>query len=176
MPKRARVRGRLENSVHIVVINLERDKARLATVAAEFARCGMAFGRFAAVDGLAMPAALSSYFFGAAGRPNPTLTKGEIGCYASHLMVWRRVASGQCPAVTLICEDDIRLPQDFAGVLSAAVASAPEGWDIIRLSAPTKRMIWPVRHVCDGHQLVRYSKVPRFLGLTSYRSRGRGSS
>jgi glycosyl transferase, family 25 len=150
--------------IHTVVINLERDKARLATVSTEFARQGMAFERFAAVEGLAVPPALRAYFFATDGHPAPTLTGDEIGCYASHLSLWRRVASGQYPSPTLICEDDIRLPGNFRALVDAALAAAPQGWDIIRLSAPTKRTIWPVREICDGHQLVHYSKIPTLLG------------
>ncbi len=159
-------------SVHTVVINLERDNARLAAVAAEFARHGMAFERFAAVDGLAVPGSLQDYFFDRDGHPAATLTKGEIGCYASHLSVWRRVASGQYPKVTLICEDDIRLPENFQGVLAAALDAAPAGWDVIRLSAPSKRALWPIRQICDGHRLVRYSKVPALLGAYLISQRG----
>jgi len=150
--------------VHTVVINLDRDKARLATVSMEFAREGMAFERFVGVEGLDVPAALRTYFFGVDGRPAPTLTGGEIGCYASHLSLWRRVAAGQHPSPTLICEDDIRLPGNFRAVVDAALAAAPQGWDVIRLSAPTKRTIWPVRRICDGHRLVHYSKIPTLLG------------
>jgi glycosyl transferase, family 25 len=158
-------------SVHTVVINLERDKARLAAVAAEFARHDMAFERFAAVDGLAVPDPLRGYFFDGDGRPAATLTKGEIGCYASHLSVWRRVASGQYP-VTLICEDDICLPDNFHEMLVAALAAAPPGWGVIRLSAPSKRIIWPIRQICDGHKLVHYSKIPPLLGAYLISQRG----
>jgi glycosyl transferase family 25 len=165
--KRARSdgrRGHPDDRAHAVVINLDRDKARLERIAAEFARCGMAFERFAAVEGLAVPTGLRQYFFCADGRPAPSLTKGEIGCYASHLALWRRVVSGQYPAVTLVCEDDIRLPEDFRDLLDATLTRAPEGWDIIRLSAPTRRLTWPIRTISDDHRLVRYSKVPSLLG------------
>src|SRR5262245_39356645 len=107
MTKFAQIGAQPRINVHTVVINLERDKARLAAVAAEFARHGMAFERFAAAEGLAVPAGLRNYFFDVEGRPAPTLTKGEIGCYASHLSLWQRVACGQYPDATLICEDDI---------------------------------------------------------------------
>jgi glycosyl transferase family 25 len=150
--------------VQAVVINLDRDTTRLATVSAEFARHGLAFERFAAVEGLAVPEPLRDFFFDADGRPAPSLTRGEIGCYASHLMLWRRVAVGHYPDATLICEDDIRLPDDFQAMLDAALAAAPAGWDVIRLSAPSKRTIWPVRQIGEGHRLVHYSKIPTLLG------------
>jgi glycosyl transferase family 25 len=158
-------------SVPTVVINLERDKARLVAVAAEFARQDMAFQRFAAVEGLAVPDSLRDYFFDGDGRPAARLTKGEIGCYASHLSVWQRVACGPHP-VTLVCEDDIRLPDQFQAVLAAALAAAPAGWDVIRLSAPSKRTLWPVGRICDRHRLVHYSKIPPLLGAYLISQRG----
>lgn len=150
-------------NAHTVVINLDRDEVRLTAVAAEFARHDMAFERFAAVEGLAVPEPLRDYFFDGDGRPAAALTRGEIGCYASHLSVWRRVAAGEHP-VTLVCEDDIRLPDNFQAVLAAALEAAPAGWDVIRLSAPSKRTLWPIRQICDGHRLVHYSKIPPLLG------------
>jgi glycosyl transferase, family 25 len=150
--------------VHAVVINLECDKARLAAVSAEFARHGLALERFAAVEGLAVPEPLRDFFFDANGQPAPNLTKGEIGCYASHLALWWRIAAAQYPDVTLICEDDIRLPDNFQAMLDAALAATPEGWDVIRLSAPSKRTTWPIRQICNGHRLVHYSKIPTLLG------------
>jgi glycosyl transferase, family 25 len=158
--------------VHAVVINLERDAARLAAMSAEFARHDLAFERFAAVEGLAVPDPLRAFFFDRNGQPPPNLTKGEIGCYASHLSVWHRVAAGHYPDVTLICEDDIRLPDNFQAVLDAALASAPEGWDVIRLSAPSRRTTWPIRQICDGHRLVQYSKIPTLLGAYLISRRG----
>src|SRR5262245_2512554 len=124
---------RLEGGVHAVVINLDRDQARLAKVSREFAGCGMGFERFAAVNGLTVPPAARPFFFGADGQPSPTLTKGEIGCYASHLSIWQRIRQGRCAAPALICEDDIHLPDDFVSVLNAAMTAVDEGWDIIRL-------------------------------------------
>jgi glycosyl transferase family 25 len=160
-----RVQGRsAPQGVHAVVINLDRDQPRLAAVSTEFARCGMAFERFAGVNGLAVPEVARPYFFGADGRPPQTLTRGEVGCYASHLILWRRVAQGRCEAPTLICEDDIGLPGDFVDILHAALASADEGWDIIRLSAPSRRVMWRVCPMPEGYDLVRYSKVPVLLG------------
>jgi glycosyl transferase family 25 len=150
--------------VHLVVINLDRDRTRLKTVSAEFARSGLAFERFPAVDGLAVPEAARRHFFHADGRPTLRLTRGEIGCYASHLTLWQRVAQGHYPATTLICEDDIRLPENFADILNAVLSSAPVQWDIIRLSSPTTRIVWQVRNVCEGYQLVHYSKIPSLLG------------
>lgn len=156
--------NRLVGGVRTVVINLDRDQARLAAVSKEFARSSIAFERFAAVNGLAVPEAVRPYFFGADGRPAPTLTRGEVGCYASHLTLWRRIAQGRYGAPTLICEDDIGLAQDFVDVLDATLRSVDEGWDIIRLSVLSNRVVWPVCRIPEGYDLVRYSKVPVRLG------------
>ena len=172
MAKFAQISAQLRTSIHTLVINLERDKARLAALSTEFARHGMAFERFAAVEGLAVPAGLRNYFFDVEGRPAATLTQGEIGCYASHLSLWQRVACRHYPDATLICEDDIRLPDNFPAVLNDALGAAPAGWDVIRLSAPSRRTIWPIRQICDGHRLVHYSKIPALLGAYLISQRG----
>jgi glycosyl transferase family 25 len=154
-----------------LVINLERDAVRLAAMKAEFARHDVPFERFAAVDGLVMPAALRGYFFGADGRPAPTLTKGEIGCYASHLSLWRRIASGQYSDVTLICEDDIRLPDNFQAVLDAALGAAPPDWDVIRLSAEQR-----VGPFADPRRTARpLLKIRRCWGVSDIAARRRSS-
>jgi|SRR5581483_318673 len=167
MFKDAHVSGQADirnQHVRTVLINLDRDTERLKTVSAEFARCGVEFERFSAIDGLAVPPASRHHFFDPDGLPAPALTKGEIGCYASHLAVWQSIAEGRHPGPTLICEDDIRLPENFVEIVSAALSRAPEGWDVIRLSSATWRTVWPVCKVADGYQLVCYSKTPVRLG------------
>src|SRR5262245_23908593 len=109
-----------------LVINLDRSTDRLAHVRAEFARVGMGFERVAAVDGTNLPASLQPYFCNAAGELISKLRPGEIGCYASHLAIWQRVAVSDTP--TLVCEDDITLPDGFRALVNATLAAAPAGW------------------------------------------------
>ena len=39
---------------------------------------------------------------------NPSLIKGEIGCYFSHMKLWEKIVSDKTP-LTIICEDDVNL-------------------------------------------------------------------
>lgn len=99
----------------VIVINLDRDVERLAHIGAELARAGIAFERFAAIDGDMLPGWLRRYL----GDAEATLSRGEIGCYASHLAVCRDVEEQGAPA--LVLEDDVALPADFGALLSVCL-------------------------------------------------------
>src|ERR1700682_2069252 len=135
------------------LINLDRSKDRLAYMQGQFARAGLEFERVSAVDGTDLPDALKAYFVA-----DTRLSSGEIGCYASHLAVWMKIATGTHGEAVLVCEDDMILPQGFGGFLQKLLAVAPVGWDMIRLSPLTKRAIVPVCHIDQERWLVRYSR------------------
>jgi glycosyl transferase, family 25 len=143
-----------------VVINLDRSQDRLAAMSQEFSRVGLGFDRFRAIEGTDLPANVRPYFCDASGGVISPLRAGEIGCYASHLAVWQRIAAGEYGASALVCEDDMRLPDNFASILAASLAAAPAGWDLIRFSPRTKRAVVPVCTIVDGYSLVRYSHQP----------------
>ena len=150
-------------TIPIFVINLDRSTDRLAHVRAEFDREGLAFERFPAVDGTNLPAALAPYFHGSPLRP------GEVGCYASHLLLWQRIAGG---GAALVCEDDISLPAGFAALLRSVLDAAPDGWDVIRMSSPTRRPVVPLRDLDGRHKLVRYWREPTLSGATLVSPKG----
>ena len=69
---------------------------------------------------------ISQYFLHAHGNYAPDLAAGEVGCYASHLSVWRRMLlEDDCCA--LICEDDVRLVPNFRELIDLNIAKAPPG-------------------------------------------------
>jgi glycosyl transferase, family 25 len=143
-----------------VLINLDRSQDRLAAMTAEFLRVGLAFDRFSAVDGIDLPGSVQPFFCDASGQVISPMRVGEIGCYASHLAVWQRIAAGEYGSAALVCEDDMRFPDEFASFLPALLARAPSGWDLIRLSPRTKHAVVCVREIADGYSLVRYSRQP----------------
>jgi len=143
-----------------VLINLDRSQDRLAAMTQEFARAGLAFDRFPAVDGINLPGNVSPFFCDASGAVISPLRVGEIGCYASHLAIWQRIAAGEYGPAALVCEDDMRLPNGFAAFLAALLEAAPVGWDLIRLSPRTKRAVVPVGRITGEYCLVRYSHQP----------------
>ncbi|MFA5901327.1 MAG: glycosyltransferase family 25 protein [Hyphomicrobium sp.] len=145
------------------VINLDRDKDRLAHMTAEANRIGLALERFTALDGCHLSADLRGQFYGDDGRLHePAMTPGEVGCYASHLSVLKLVAGGKSEAA-LIFEDDVQMLDGLAPSIAAAMAVAP-GWDIIRLSNATKSVALSVAPLGGGRELVKYWTVPNSAG------------
>ncbi|MEJ0060922.1 MAG: glycosyltransferase family 25 protein [Terricaulis sp.] len=142
------------------VINLDRDSDRLVHMRAECARAGLSFERFSALRGDALPEALRGYF-DAHGSP---LSNGEIGCYASHLALHQRVASGEIASPALILEDDVALCENFRGVIAGLIAALPREWDIVRLSNGAKRAYVTRAALPNDHALIRYSVVPTSTG------------
>jgi len=145
------------------VINLDRDRNRLARMVVEAQRVGISFERFVAVDGNRLEADLRDQFFSADGPYESAFTAGEIGCYASHLRIHRLLESDKTGEAALILEDDVRLADDLVVTIEAAMSCAPE-WDVIRLSNPTKTVILPVAPLGGGREVVRYWTVPNGTG------------
>lgn len=159
----------MAEAVSTVVINLDGDADRLAHIRRELERAGLPFERFPAIHGEHVPPELAPYFPQAA--PHPILSRGEIGCYASHLAVCRRIASGELGALALVLEDDVILADDFPSILRRALKALPRGWDVVRLSNDTKHACLSVAGL-GRRKLVRYSNVPVSAGATLWSRRG----
>jgi glycosyl transferase, family 25 len=143
--------------VPIFVINLDRSTDRLASITQTFAQASMTFTRWPAVDGRVLPEPLRGYF------ADHRLTPGELGCYASHVAIWEHMVRAGVP-VALVCEDDIRVPPQFASHLVDTISAAPTGWEVIKLSSPANRATHAVAQINAGHALVRYWRVPMWTG------------
>ncbi len=143
----------------IIVINLDRDRARMTHMRRELERAGVTYERFSALHGDTLPPDLARYFPVDVG-----LSPGEIGCYASHLAILQRVARGELASPQLVLEDDVGLPADLAAALDTLIGALPARWDIVRLSYHTKRVNRPIASLGGGRQLVRYSRVPTTTG------------
>jgi glycosyl transferase family 25 len=127
----------------------------------------MAFERFRAVDGCDLPEGVKQYFCDASGQIVSPLTAGEIGCYASHLSIWQRIATGGYGPAALVCEDDTELSDDLDGLLEAVLRVAPSGWDIVRLVDNDKlaeRKSLPLAHLPGARALIRYWHLPMLAG------------
>jgi glycosyl transferase family 25 len=150
--------------VPVILINLDRSVDRLARMRAEFDRAGLVFERFPALNGTDSPPSVRPYFCDAAGKIVCRLGAGEIGCYASHLAIWQRIAEGRYGSAALVCEDDIALPDDIAALLDKVLCVAPSGWDIVRLSNATNRPVAPIAPLGPGRTLIRYWRTPLLSG------------
>ena len=57
------------------------------------------------------------------------LTKGELGCFASHREIWRSAAAADGPEMTLVLEDDLLLnPVFFRNIERVAEEARPYGY------------------------------------------------
>jgi glycosyl transferase, family 25 len=147
-----------------ILINLDRSTDRLRNMTLEFDRAGVQFERFPAVLGTDLPRCVRSYFFGSTGERISPLGPGEIGCYASHLCLWQRIAAGEYGAAVLVCEDDLRLPVDLPDLIARILITIPSSWDIVRLSSPSTHVESPIASLGQGRKLVRYWQAPVMSG------------
>ena len=116
----------------IYVISLVAATARRSSVAAQFRRLGLEFEFFDAIDG---SVGLNDFFDGVDSQTYRLNTyrdpvPGEIGCYASHLALWRRAVQRNEPVVVL--EDDCQIGSNFADSL-AVLERIIERFGFIRL-------------------------------------------
>jgi glycosyl transferase family 25 len=148
----------------VYLINLDRDLERLEYVGGQLKSLGVAFKRVPAIHGLAMPEWLKPYFLNADGSVASQLMPGEVGCYASHLLVMRMIIESGKPGIVL--EDDLRLATNFREVVTAAIDALPSDLDMLKLTLPGKRRHFPVRTLGGDRRIVKFGKVP--VGTGAY--------
>jgi glycosyl transferase family 25 len=154
--------------VGAIVINLDRDAERMAHMSGELERLGLKYKRFAAIDGAHLPVEFASYFSANQG----VLSRGEIGCYASHLAVCAMIARGELEAPALVLEDDVALTESFAGLLDQLLCALPPNWDLVRLSNNAKHACITAAELGHGRHLVRYTNVPPSAGAILWSKAG----
>jgi glycosyl transferase family 25 len=144
----------------LLVINLKRSQDRREFMQPQLDKLGMVYEWFPAVDGQSACdlAAISRYDAALALRLlGHQLSVGEVGCFASHYMVWLKCVELGVPL--LVLEDDVQIGAQFP----ESVALADEiimDLRFIRLSG-----IWncPFKfqsNLSPSHRLVRYLKGP----------------
>ncbi|WP_040591857.1 glycosyltransferase family 25 protein [Mesorhizobium metallidurans] len=131
-----------------LVINLDRSRDRLAHMTAEFARIGVGFERFAAIDARNRPdLALMPL---RVKRKSPLrMTDAEIACLLSHRACWAIIATGDA-AYGAIFEDDIVFSAK-AGALLADTGWIPADADIVKLETFFKKTTIARKRVSAGH-------------------------
>jgi glycosyl transferase family 25 len=148
------------------LINLDHSKDRLAHAVQQLSAASIAFERVSGVVGANVPAHLAPKFLTADGVIASPLRPGEVGCYASHLLVCERVLDRAEP-FALVVEDDAVVDTDLRAVVADVVARLPAGWDIVKLCNETCRHP-PYRFASagNGRNLVRFFHQPELT--TSY--------
>jgi glycosyl transferase family 25 len=126
------------NNLDIVVISLKRAKERRSAIEAQFARLGIDFTFFDAVDGKLGHDLFSKFDANKAKAIGEIpLSPGHLGCYASHYLVWQRCVESRRPLIVL--EDDaILFEAPFLRFLCSS-PDLPEEIECVRLFASKSR-------------------------------------
>ena len=146
----------------VFVINMATNTKRMGEAAAELDKLGIPFTRFEAVNGRA----LSEDEVAEVYDPIANLTRArhpmigpEIGCYLSHIALWKQIAAGDAEG-GVILEDDFTASDDFAAVL-AALAADQGTWDITKVfSARVGQKVLNNRSLSPGREIAVPYKVP----------------
>jgi len=114
------------------VVNLDKSVQRWKNCQEEFAKQGVKAERFPATLGKALTdeelketCTRSARYF---------CTAGMVGCFMSHLNIWKKVAA-EGPEAVVVLEDDVLLYPDFHGKLHTLLKELPEDWDVCLLGA-----------------------------------------
>ena len=130
------------DSLPIWLINLPRAIARRERMERRMAALGLPYTLFPGVDGKAEKARLLANTDVAAFERNMgrKILIGGIGCYHSHLGVWKAFLATGRP-VALVLEDDVIFHDDFLDALRLGLQSRAN-WDFLKLNRI--RAKWPV--------------------------------
>ena len=118
----------------VYLINLERSVDRREKMQARLAALGLDYQIFPAVDGRQEWQRLAGQLDVATFQRNVgrDVLPGEIGCYHSHIGVWREFLAGG-EEVLLVLEDDVVFGEDFIAALREAMR-VREHWDFLKLN------------------------------------------
>jgi glycosyl transferase, family 25 len=138
----------------VLVINLDKDTARLAKIANQLEALGLAWTRIPAVHGARLTAEQRQRLVDVEGygrRHGMTPNAGEIGCYLSHLDAARALLASDATQA-LVLEDDVGLTPDVPAILDA-LAEKADRWDMVKLSAVHRGTPQPVVRLGERHHL-----------------------
>lgn len=104
----------------VAVINLVRSKDRRKLIESNLARIGLTFEFFAGIDASrGEHVGITQYNEAGAWRDlHRPMSAGEIGCFASHYLLWQRCVEAGEPLV--IMEDDVAVDDGFVLALETA--------------------------------------------------------
>ena len=139
------------------VINLKDSVERRETAARQLSEKGIEHEFFEAWNGeKALKEKLFHWnkrrFLVSTGCPS---AQGEIGCYASHMMLWKKCVELQQPI--LILEDDFQLSDNINTALALA-DELIETYGYIRFNGESRHTVDILSK--DGYHLKRYKKAP----------------
>lgn len=155
---------------NVYVINLDRNENRMGMFLREYGRSDINFKeikRIAAVDGktLDITQYVSDRAFKEIKKSETTgyrtkhyqLTRGAIGCYLSHLKVYKHISESNVDW-GLVFEDDVAISKNFYVKLNNILSKIPNNWDILLLGCHCQK--------CKKHDI--YSDVQKFILMHCY--------
>jgi len=184
-----------KNDIQTFVINLDRSPKRYAQLAPQLEKNHLNYERFSAVDGyklkiknpqtgegflasdiankemsnkihytVSCPSFDSSYLPKKDKKSH--LSAGELGCYCSHMEIWKRVISSNIK-YALVLEDDALLLPNFEAKFDKIIHNLPVNWDVVFLHlgvVPSKTLF--IKHNKYLHKIKR--KGRHFWHTTGY--------
>lgn len=139
----------------IFVVNLDRDVARRARIAALLEAHGLEARFRKAVDGAALDQARLAEVYDSARNSEVfkrPLSRPEIGCYLSHLALWSEIADGEAPGA-IVFEDDIVAAPGLKAVLQS-LSRIELGESVVKLYAPNMGLRRVRAQLPFAHKLV----------------------
>ncbi|MES9898980.1 MAG: glycosyltransferase family 25 protein [Sedimenticola sp.] len=152
-----------DKRLHVFLINLDVDRERLLRMQRLLDHIGLSYTRLPAYTQKTIPEWIRSQFYGSDGVPYGNLGDGEIGCYASHMEIMKRIIDDNIPDPILILEDDLEFTPGFVSLLGG-LTDLPMDWDIIRLSNDPKSPFIPIKSIESNVELVTYWRIPNNTG------------
>lgn len=155
----------------IFVINLDSSKGRWSKIKSQLDEFKLEYERIPAVDGKLISSSNKMYD----SSKNRThfhinMSKGEIGCYLSHIKCWKKIIDEKLD-YAIIIEDDVKILQDLSKIKELLNANLFPEWDYIKIGeTPIRRNSRVVKKIED-YSIVKYSKkVPTgaFGQIVSY--------
>lgn len=148
-----------ETQLKVMVVNMARSVHRRDQMKAVLSPLGISYEFFDAIDGKAGVHPLFDHVDQrlAEIRRGFILTDGEIGCFASHYLLWELSAKEN--VAILIFEDDVAINANFQAAFAAAAAHI-DRLGLIRFSGHKEREFTQLEKLADGLDIVRFTKGP----------------
>ncbi|MCE1184755.1 glycosyltransferase family 25 protein [Zoogloea sp.] len=138
--------------MQVFVLNLARADERRTRMQARLDALGLKAEFFPAVEGRLLPSEVLEE------GAQLGLSPGELGCYFSHLALWKEVLARGSEGA-LVLEDDTVLDPALPQVLNE-IRSLPHAFDLVRLSSLNPVRGVTVARLKAGRQLVLPTKNP----------------
>jgi glycosyl transferase, family 25 len=123
----------MENMIKIFVINLKRSQDRWDNIQRQFQKMRLDPIRFEAIDGKSEQHPLFNLYDSKLSHlcKGRSLTPSQLGCYASHYLIWQECLRLNEPIVVI--EDDALVEPELFHAFLSSVGFFPDHYECIRL-------------------------------------------